>query len=233
MIHATDTLGATAQNEYNYFNTAYRGASAHYFVDWTEIIRTIPENEVAFHAGYTANHKFLSVEICEPYAVNQTLFEEAWKRAIWLVADACLRYGWIVRERIFSHQDISNRYQETDHTDPVGYFARYGRTWADFLTDIEQKIQELKQEQGGNISVKNFILVGHGPDERAAGYLADYLRAPIAYLDGVQEEDLNSAQNIYVVGGNFKPIERAQLISGADRYKTCQKVLDFIQTGNF
>jgi len=232
VIHSTDTPGATAQNEFDYFNSTYRGASAHYFVDWAQIIQTIPENEVAWHAGPIANQKFLSVEICEPYGEDQALFEEAWKRIVWLVADACVRYGWSTNVHIFSHQDISKMYQETDHTDPIGYLARYGRTWASLLAAIDQEIQTIKSGQlGGNDQVKNLILVGHGPDERAAGYLADYLQAPVAYLDAVQVEDLNSAQNIYVIGGTAKPLDRVKLISGETRYDTCQKVLDFIRIG--
>lgn len=232
VIHSTDTPGATAQNEFNYFNGGYRGASAHYFVDWTQIIRTIPETEVAYHAGSTANHKFLSVEICEPYATKASLFEEAWKRTVWLAADVCVRYGWAVDTHLFSHQDISNMYQETNHTDPMGYLARYGRTWSELLAAIGREINNLNSNSGGNNQVKNLIVVGHGPDERAAGYLADFLKAPVVYLDAVQNEDLNAFQNIYVVGGSVKPIERAKLISGATRFDTCQMVLDIIRAGN-
>lgn len=229
VIHSTDTPGATAQNEYNYFNGGYRGASAHYFVDWTQIIRTIPENEVAWHAGSTANQNFLSVEMCEPYATKTSLFEEVWKRTVWLVADACTRYGWAVDTHVFSHQDILNRYQETNHTDPLGYLVRYGRIWEDLIAAIGQEINKIKGQIGDDDQLKNLILVGHGPDERAAGYLADFLKAPVAYLDAVQKEDLDSAINVYVVGGSTKPVARAILLGGADRYGTCQKVLDFIR----
>ncbi|WP_242837414.1 peptidoglycan recognition protein family protein [Desulfitobacterium metallireducens] len=231
VIHSTDTPGATAQNEFNYFNSAYRGASAHYFVDWIQILQTIPENEVAWHAGSTANHKFLSVEICEPLGNNASRFEEAWKRTVGLVAEGCVRYGWTVATQVFSHQEISSMYQETNHSDPIDYLGRYGRTWDDLLVAVEQEVQNIQGQNGGDIQLKNLILVGHGPDERAAGYLADFLKAPVAYLDAIQADDLNSAQNIYVIGGSVKPLERATLISGATRYDTCQKVIDFIHTG--
>lgn len=231
VLHSTDTPGATAQNEFNYFNSAYRGASAHYFVDWTQIIRTIPENEVAWHAGSTANHKFLAVEICEPSVKNPSLFEEVWRRTIWLVAEGCVRYGWAADTQVFPHQEISKMYQETNHTDPIDYLARYGRPWDELLVAIEQEIQNIQRKIGGDAQLKNLILVEHGPDERAAGYLADFLKAPVAYMDAIQAEDLNFAQNIYVIGGSVKPLERAKLISGATRYDTCQSVIHFIRTG--
>lgn len=79
--------------------------------------------------------------------------------------------------------------------------------------------------------IMDLILVGRGPDERAAGYLADYLQAPLAYLDAVKQTDIKTVQNIYIVGGNQQPVERAFLFSGKDRYETCQNVLDFIANG--
>lgn len=232
VIHSTATPGATAQNEFNYFNSQYRAASAHYFVDWLEIIRAIPENEVAWHAGPSANSRYLSVEMSEPKGQEPEKFQEVIKRTVWLVADACVRYGW-TKENIFSHQMISQMYGETNHTDPTGYLKTYGMTWEDLVQAIEEKrLNLLNSGNGGGVSkVENLILVGRGADERAAGYLADYLKAPVLYLDRVTPEYLNAAKNIYVVGGSNKPIDRAILISGADRYETCRKVLDFIRKG--
>ncbi|MPQ45178.1 hypothetical protein GBZ86_15790, partial [Clostridium tarantellae] len=40
VIHDTDNEGATAQNNHDYFNRVYAGASAHYFVDWNKAIKT-------------------------------------------------------------------------------------------------------------------------------------------------------------------------------------------------
>jgi len=146
VVHSTATPGATAENEYQYFNRAYRGASAHYFVDWQQIIRTIPEDEVAWHAGKTANALYLSVEMCEPRGHRPAQFEEVWRRTVWLVADACVRYGWCVHRHVFSHRQISLLYRETTHVDPHGYLERYGRTWEDLLAAICRQIEELAGE---------------------------------------------------------------------------------------
>lgn len=186
---------------------------------------------MAWHAGYTANQRFLSVEMCEPYGNDPAKFEEVWKRTVWLVADACIRYGW-TKESLWSHRRVSGSYGDTDHTDPIDYLNRYGRTWDDLLSAIDREIQNIANEgSGGSKRVENIILVGCGPDERAAGYLADFLKAPVLYLDGVGQEYLDAAKTIYVVGGAYKPIERAILLAGSDRYATCQRVLDFISTG--
>lgn len=200
-------------------------------MDWTEIIRTIPESEVAWHAGYQANQRFLSAEMCEPYGNDPVEFEEVWRRTVWLVADMCIRYGW-TKENLWSHRSVSGAFGDTNHTDPIGYLNRYGRTWDDLVSAIDQEMQNIANEgSGGSKKVENMILVGRGPDERAAGYLADFLKAPVLYLDGVGQEYLDAAKTIYVVGGAYKPIERAILLAGSDRYVTCQRVLDFIRTG--
>lgn len=140
VIHSTDTPGATAQNEHDYFNSGDRQASAHYFVDGSNIIRCIPENEVAWHGGPTANHKFLSVEMCE---VDP--FDLVWARTVWLVADACIRYGWSTGPNVYSHRGISAMYGETNHTDPIQFLANHGKTWDQLLAAIDAEIVNQKK----------------------------------------------------------------------------------------
>jgi len=135
VIHSTADPGATAQNEHDFFNSGDRQASAHYFVDWSQTINTVPELEQAWHAGPTANRKYLSAEMCEPETYNPVQFLETWLRTISLVSDACRRYGW-GKDKIFSHADISNTYHETDHLDPVSFFAQYGKTMDDFRSAV-------------------------------------------------------------------------------------------------
>ena len=148
VIHSTATPGATAQNEFTYFNGGDRKASAHYFVDWTDIIRTIPEKERAWHAGGTANKLYLSVEMCEPSGSDRGKFAAVWKRTVWLVAEACIRYGWSA-QKVFSHQQISNMYKETNHIDPAPYFTQYGKTWEQFLQEVTEMISILKTQNSG------------------------------------------------------------------------------------
>ncbi|ADY57364.1 N-acetylmuramoyl-L-alanine amidase family 2 [Syntrophobotulus glycolicus DSM 8271] len=225
VIHSTDTPGATAQNEHDYFNSGNRQASAHYFVDWQEIIQTVPENEQAWHAGPAANSRYLSVEMCEPSDNSIEKFLQVWKRTVWLVADACVRYGWSAQNNIYSHRGISLMYKETNHTDPMQYLERFGETWDSLLEAIDRKITELIKQKGV-AKMKNLIITNRGADERAAGYLADYLKAPVVLLDQLTDDTVQGAENIYVVGGSDKPVSSAILISGSNRYETCRKVLD-------
>ena len=81
--------------------------------------------------------------------------------------------------------------------------------------------------------VNNIILCKSDIDKRAAGYLADYLDCRIIDYDLLPETILDQVfQNIIVIGSDDKPIARAVNIFGKDRYETCQKVLDYIDSVN-
>lgn len=149
VVHATADPGATADDIHNYFNNHVNAqASTHAVIDWNSIIELIPENEIAWHAGPTANHEFLSFEMCEPAANDPdrgNKFQEVWNRAVWYCAKTCVKYGWNANDNIFSHNGIAKMYpSETNHTDPYGYFTAYGKTWDKFIADIDSEICKLK-----------------------------------------------------------------------------------------
>lgn len=137
VLHETATPGATAENEYKFFNSGDRNASAHGFVDWEGYIQTIPYDEVAWHAGYTANHKYIGIEMC--HATNKADFEKVWNNTIEVFAELMRKYGFSV-SAITTHDEVSKRWGETDHTDPTGYFKKFGRTFDDFKRDLNARI---------------------------------------------------------------------------------------------
>lgn len=152
VIHETATPGATAENEYNYFNSGNRVASAHGFVDWDGYIQTIPYDEVAWHAGYTANHKYIGIELC--HAKTKPEFGKVWTNAIEVVSGIMKRFKFTVSD-LTTHNDVSKKWNETDHTDPIGYFAKFGKTFEDFKNEVENRLnggltmtqyEELKNE---------------------------------------------------------------------------------------
>ncbi|GAB6170531.1 peptidoglycan recognition family protein [Paradesulfitobacterium aromaticivorans] len=202
VIHSTATPGATAQNEHDYFNSGDRGASAHYFVDWETIIRCIPENEQAWHAGKTANSRFLSVEMCEPKGTDQAKFEQVWQRTVWLVADACVRYGWNTKDNVFSHRGISAMYGETDHTDPIGYLARYGRTWEQLLAAIDAEITRIRG--GGEDVLDHAVVYFTDRDFSSARIVSDKLGGCAMFCRNGQSAvhpEAKSAKHLVIIGG--------------------------------
>jgi N-acetylmuramoyl-L-alanine amidase CwlA len=146
VVHETANPGATDENHYRYFNEAYRGASAHAFVDWDSITQTIPWDEIAWHAGKTANSKYLGIELCRPKTHDVDKFNEVWKRGAWLFAYLylnILKIPKVTEENLLTHMEVSKRWGETTHVDPVGYFKEYGKTKEDFMKDIQGEIDRM------------------------------------------------------------------------------------------
>lgn len=191
VVHATDNPGATAQNHHDYWqNHPEAESSAHAVIDWECIMALIPVNEVAWHAGRTANSLYLGVELCEPYDGDDEYgkFNEVWQRAVWFVAQKCLAYGWNTTDNVFSHRGISQMYRETDHTDPIGYFAKYGKTWDDFLAAVDQ---EMKGD--GNLSLDQAleVLYQHGIIGKK-----DYWKAAAGIVKHLDTLIINAAQKL-------------------------------------
>lgn len=137
VLHETASPGATAENEFTYFNTGNRGASAHGFVDWNGYIQTVPYTEVAWHAGPTANHKYIGIEMC--HANNEDDFKKVWDNTVDVFVNLMKRYGFNSND-IFTHDYISRKWGETDHTDPIGYFKKFGKTFDDFKRELNARI---------------------------------------------------------------------------------------------
>jgi LysM repeat protein len=134
-VHETASPGDSDEGEDHFFHGGNRNASAHYFVDTDSAIREIPENEEAWHAGPTANARYLSMELC--HATNASDFQKIWDNGVWLAADMFKRHGWaITPTTLVSHDWTSRTFHETDHTDPIGYFKTFNKTWDDFYNAV-------------------------------------------------------------------------------------------------
>lgn len=114
-------------------------ASAHLVCDWKETLVMVPcwpgACEVAYHAGKTANGRFLALEICE--ALDEQKCQQTWTRAIKIVRLVCQIWEWpLTGDYIWSHQKVGQEWSETDHQDPIPYFDRWRRTWGGFLAGV-------------------------------------------------------------------------------------------------
>jgi len=140
VLHSTDDLSATSVDIRNYFNNNPQvQASAHLVVDWTQAVTMIPwqpgQTELAWHAGPTANHRYLGIEWCE--TDDPALFGQGYANYTATVRTILDWYRWPVdAQHVFSHAQISSLYHETDHTDPLPYLARHNKTWDQLAADI-------------------------------------------------------------------------------------------------
>lgn len=96
--------------------------------------------------------------------------------------------------------------------------------------DLDYFIDDILNENGGIKKVKNIVCVNNSVDERAAGYLADFLQCPIIN-NALVKFDYTTVENVYCVGGGEFTSYAKKIITGADRYLTCRAVLNFIANG--
>jgi len=116
VIHYTAAPGDTARNNGDYFAREYVGASAHYFVDETTVVRSVPEDCVAWHCGAGAyrhkdcrNANSIGIEICTKQTDGIYHFApEALALAKELTKDLMERYE-IPAENVLRHYDVTGK----------------------------------------------------------------------------------------------------------------------------
>lgn len=155
VIHATVSPceAGGARNVAHFFATEDNKTSAHYVVDPGEVVQTVGDHTVAYHAP--PNQDSLGVELCDP----QTGSPSRWgnkahvamlERTATLVAQLCLAYDIPVarlspgdlragKRGISGHVDVSNAWHQTTHTDPGTGFP-----WAKFLGLVKDAVAEQK-----------------------------------------------------------------------------------------
>lgn len=113
VVHDTGNTskGAGAKNHYYYFDRDYRGASAHYFVDDSNIIELVDPHLVAWHCGDgrgkngIRNDNSIGVEIC----INKDSdYEMALRQATELIRFLILYYH-IPKKKVVRHFDASGK----------------------------------------------------------------------------------------------------------------------------
>lgn len=117
VVHYTAVPGDTAENNGRYFARADTGkTSAHYFVDEHQIVRSVPEEYVAYHCGSSyyyhpecRNGNSIGVEICTKGAPGNYFFDPgALENAKWLLRQLMEQYD-IPAERVVRHWDVTHK----------------------------------------------------------------------------------------------------------------------------
>lgn len=148
VIHETANPGATAQNHVDYWGRG-EGLPVHYVGDWTGIVyHCVPDNRLCWQVG-NGNSKVVGIELC--HATNQADFEKVWKLGVEWSVYMLRRYGWGI-DRLISHNDATMWWGGSDHTDPIGYFQKYVKSWAQFKKEVEMalnaKAEWVKDDKG-------------------------------------------------------------------------------------
>lgn len=142
--HATANDGDSADGERSYESRTWQSAFVHFFVDHTKIEQVADINYVAYGAGHTANHKgFVQVELCQ--TTDPAKFAAAYVKYVWLLAKILhdKKLPVIGGETLMSHAEVSAKWHETNHTDPIAYLARFDKSWANVVDDVKAEYAKM------------------------------------------------------------------------------------------
>jgi len=161
VIHETANPGATALNHVSYWSSGGADYMAHYVMDWNGIAyHCCPDNRICWHVG-NANGFTVGIELC--HATNSTQFNQVWDNAVEFAAWYLKKKGWGT-SRLLSHAYCSSTWGGSDHTDPIGYFNQFGRTWNQFITAVSSKMKGHtvnKQKPGKAVNNNGFYYRAH------------------------------------------------------------------------
>ncbi|GAA3172384.1 hypothetical protein GCM10010486_44730 [Nonomuraea roseoviolacea subsp. carminata] len=153
VIHATVSpcVEGGARAVARYFQSAGAGGSAHYTVDPGEVVASVRENVVAYHAP--PNTGSIGVELCDPQKGSSARWrddehEAMLRRAAALVRQVAARWDVPLRRLsvaqvkagkagICGHVDVSKAFGQTDHSDPGSGFP-----WDHFMELVRGDAEE-------------------------------------------------------------------------------------------
>ena len=117
VIHYVGATG-TAQDNCRYFQSNYRGSSAHYFVGHAgEVWQCVEDKDISWHCGaasykhpYCRNSNSIGIELCCRQLANGTWYfeEKTIKAAIELVKELMKKYN-IPAANVIRHYDVTGK----------------------------------------------------------------------------------------------------------------------------
>ena len=129
---------------------------------------------------------------------------------------------------LMSHAQVSTKWHESTHTDPIDYLASHGKTWANLVVDVTTQYNQMEEEDsvlkvavllftkddfwaGADVSVKN-------------GNCAVFVRA----ADQSVPVEAMASKQLIVVGGGTTKHPNEILLSGKDKYQTAAAVAKYL-----
>lgn len=156
VCHDTGNDGSTASGNVSYYKKSAdeESASAHAFIDDTGVIWCIPETEKAWHVRYVspidnqlyqseANDDAFGFELCfgSSWTPQRNLL--AYNNYVELIASMCDKYKLDPTKQLVAHATLD----PSRRTDPLNAFKYIGKTWQQFVSDVNGKITHTPQEQ--------------------------------------------------------------------------------------
>lgn len=169
VIHETANPNSTIFGEISYMDRNWQSAFVHAFVDQSNIIEIHDPSYGAWGAGKIANKYFIHIELVE-HIGNRTAFMKSLLNDAHYAATKLYQFGLKpsrpskrkndISGTIWSHHEVSSYLGGTDHTDPTGYFSKFGYSMDEFFELIQYEYDQLPKEPPV-ISDNQIINVNH------------------------------------------------------------------------
>jgi hypothetical protein len=172
VMHDTANDNSTIDEEVRFMKRNYQNAFVHFYCGATKIVQTADTDYLAYGAGKTANLRYLHIELCHAKTENE--FQESYNRWIYIAALYLHqnKLGVIDGETLLSHYQVSEHFGESDHTDPIAYLERFGKTWDNVVNDVTFLYNELDRWESEKDHEEDW-------KEKGKTYLAEQ-----GYIDG-------------------------------------------------
>lgn len=169
---------STAENNAKYFSSAYRGASAHYFVDDTSIWQCVEDKDEAWHVGAkkyfngARNSNSIGIEMCCRKDKNGKWYitDDTVENTLYLAKIICQKYSIPI-------SNVATHYQTTHKICPEPWIREPAR-WQEFLKRLEASLMDEITLQEKEEQIKKF----YGFDDNTIRYF-EFYRYNTALID--------------------------------------------------
>ncbi|MCX8075375.1 MAG: amidase [Clostridia bacterium] len=161
IVHYVGNPTSTAVANRNYFERlstqTERYASSHYIIGLEgEIIRCVPEDEVAWHAAnLSMNYNSIGIENCHPDKSGK--FNDKTLNSLYeMLTDICMRYNLNPTDDIIRHYDVSKKLCPK-------YYVENESEWLDIKKNVQDRVDLLRnpvqESKVENIVYKNYVVL--------------------------------------------------------------------------
>lgn len=176
VLHYTANPDSSAYANAKYYASTYVGASAHYFVDWTETIyRGVADDDIAWHVGashykhpYCRNSNSIGIEMCchktnkshiDAYDTDWYLDDMTIANAVELTRYLMAKYN-VPKENVIRHFDVTGKYCPTMWVQDPSRWEAFKARLVDYPVETKndtskaEKLQNEASTASQGISVK-------------------------------------------------------------------------------
>ena len=185
VIHDTGNTskGADANAHFSFFNSADRQASAHYFVDDTQILRIIKDSDKAWHCGDgkgkygITNENSIGIEMC----INSDGdFNKTYQNTLDLVKHLMDKYN-ISIDKVVRHYDASRK------SCPDTWEQNNWSKWDKFKGDLMRLDTENHKDYIPSITLLYKNVFQREPDNEGLTYWNDQLNTGLSFGDMLKQ----------------------------------------------